>query len=976
MKKLLSIFALLLLALPMALVSRAQTASPFYTGALDVTSTSTNVVSNDVTVGNILSYLNKREFPNKLSDADVDKTSTDLGIGGVRNGDYYTIVLNIPEAGSYNIEINGCHKSDAKTVEMYHASVSNAPEAGETDEDVEYTLVGKQTTPVTGGWTNYEWFTYEEISMTQGINYIRILFDTSTGGTNGYGGNIGGIRVTRYVPPTPEIKTLTVGGVDILSLLDENNTYTISVPQGTAVEDFPKLEATTNELASVAVTQATAETMTATAVVTAVATGATIATYTVKYEYANTIDGYSFTWIVGDGTTTSLSDESGYSYVRESVTNPAFKIKSDENIYSDGRFKIKTSEYALCIPSNAIVSKVTFVNCSENYYNAEEGSNIDSEWEYIKSGTVSAVITDAEGTETNAITSAQNITATFTGHQAGAPILFKVKKCAQIAYSSIIIEYSQVNDNQLNYIGSSVAEGEVKSISGVIQLNFDREISAVDKAVVSLDGNALRTVVKGSSVIAYYWDLDYSSNHTVTFPANSVKDIFSNSNAEAITINFTTEAKPTVEMAKYDYVVSTVDELKAAVAAVNSSNTSADAAQKRIFIKNGDYNVGSEKISGHHLHINKAYNVSIIGESRDGVLIHGTNDGISNAVFSTRYSTNVYIENLTIRNDLDYNAVVSGGSRVGVGVALYGGNRDILKNVTLQSVQDTYVTGEKGYHLNCQIEGTVDYICGGGDHFFDHCTIKNVSDGAVISAPATSTANEWGYVFQNCTIEGADGNYTLGRPWQNEPRAYYLNTTMKALPSGTGWSGMGNLTTHFYEYNSMDASGNALDLSTRGNSPSSTNTYTPVLTADEAAEFTMYNVVGGTDGWSPAKLTASLSAPASATYSDGTLTWDAVEDAISYVIFKDGEYLTNVTETSYTLTDEDNDAVVMTIAAANNMGGIGEVSTVKIKDDTTGINEINTSADGEDVYYNLSGTRVTNPEKGIYIKNSRKVVVK
>ncbi|MBL1828582.1 pectin esterase, partial [Klebsiella pneumoniae] len=89
----------------------------------------------------------------------------------------------------------------------------------------------------------------------------------------------------------------------------------------------------------------------------------------------------------------------------------------------------------------------------------------------------------------------------------------------------------------------------------------------------------------------------------------------------------------------------------------------------------------------------------------------------------------------------------------------------------------------------------------------------------------TSAANKWGYVMQNCTIDNyvgsytyeADGHFTLGRPWQGEPRNYWLNTTMKAKPSADGWSGMGTLTTHFYEYNSKDGSGNAIDLSTRKN---------------------------------------------------------------------------------------------------------------------------------------------------------------
>jgi hypothetical protein len=44
--------------------------------------------------------------------------------------------------------------------------------------------------------------------------------------------------------------------------------------------------------------------------------------------------------------------------------------------------------------------------------------------------------------------------------------------------------------------------------------------------------------------------------------------------------------------------------------------------------------------------------------------------------------------------------------------------------------------------------------------------------------------------------------------------------------------------------------------------------------------------------------------------------------------------------------------------------------------DPTGIRDIRLYSNGQDVYYNLQGQRVTNPTKGLYIKNGQKVVVK
>ena len=164
-----------------------------------------------------------------------------------------------------------------------------------------------------------------------------------------------------------------------------------------------------------------------------------------------------------------------------------------------------------------------------------------------------------------------------------------------------------------------------------------------------------------------------------------------------------------------------------------------------------------------------------------------------------------------------------------------------------------------------------------------------------------------------------DKSWNLGRPWQNEPRAYFLNTKMNVLCSDAGWAQMGNLPTHFYEYNSVDKNGNKIDLSTRKNSPTSTNTYTPVLTDAEAAEFTAHNVIGGNDAWDAAAYTQQMVAPMHFSADLAKLTWQKVDGALCYVIFKDGKYVANTTACEYTATEEG----TYTVRAANEMGGLG-----------------------------------------------------
>lgn len=123
--------------------------------------------------------------------------------------------------------------------------------------------------------------------------------------------------------------------------------------------------------------------------------------------------------------------------------------------------------------------------------------------------------------------------------------------------------------------------------------------------------------------------------------------------------------------------------------------------------------------------------------------------------------------------------------------------------------QDTYVTGTRACHEDCTIHGTVDFICGGGDNYFYHTDLLIEGD-AVIAAAGHEVSTEWGYVFRDCTVKPGtyaettpDKSYSLGRPWQNEPRCYFLNTVMEILPTDIGWASMAEIPTHFYEYKTL-----------------------------------------------------------------------------------------------------------------------------------------------------------------------------
>lgn len=660
-------------------------------------------------------------------------------------------------------------------------------------------------------------------------------------------------------------------------------------------------------------------------------------TLTANFKKSTIITGKLFTWYVSDGTTTSLSDGTDYKYIRTSESNQSFAIKGKSKVGGDSRFKASEGEnntWALVVPANAIVEKVEFTNCSENYYqNPDATSNITTTFNVASEG-ATVTTTDANGDVLEYLSKGQTITSTIANHQAGTPITFYADGGRQLAFSTINIYYSITDNGSLSLTKQSINDGATVERNGNIVFSFDNDVTLVDGASVKVNGNNVRTVANGAHITAYFWGLAYNSENTVTLAANSVTDGFGNKYDKEISFKVNVGSKQAVNMKAYDYVVSNAEELDAAIAELTTTNKAATAEHKTVFLKNGKYTYGT--LTGNYQHnvsLDKIYNVSLIGESKDGVLIEGTTNGITSSTLHLGDNgTGKYIQDLTIRNNYDFRATAFKG----VSVAVTGGNKTIMKNVAMQSSQDTYVTSKRTYLEDCDIYGITDFICGGGDIFFEHCNlILGNKSGNVIVAPNTDAATQWGYVLNNCTVKADDGatkvtdkSWNLGRPWQNEPRAYFLYTKMNVLCSDAGWTTMSNLPTHFYEYKSVDKNGKEIDLSTRKNSPTSTNKYTPVLTDAEAVEFTAYNVVGGNDGWDVAAYTKQVTAPTELiAANNGTLTWNKVEDALLYAIFKDGKYIANTTECEYTATENG----TYTVRAANEMGGLGEASeTVEV----------------------------------------------
>ena len=251
-----------------------------------------------------------------------------------------------------------------------------------------------------------------------------------------------------------------------------------------------------------------------------------------------------------------------------------------------------------------------------------------------------------------------------------------------------------------------------------------------------------------------------------------------------------------------------------AVAQANKMNADKTAKQLFILIPDGFYDLGETvltRITG--------YNIALIGQSMTGTIIQNKPDAK---------------------------------------------NEGISKTALGQS-----------YFQDCEIHGTVDFICGDGDVWFEHCKIvteKRSKDGSgrnVIAAPKTSKTL-WGYIFNRCTVENIVSNFEYARGWNGTPHCAWLYTTLltpeKLNKNRFDYRGMNTVQNDFKEFGTMDAQGRDITPQTNvvpyimskkkvdGDKEITTEqtcTDETILTAERAADYTIDIVFGS---WRPDKI--------------------------------------------------------------------------------------------------------------------------
>lgn len=583
-------------------------------------------------------------------------------------------------------------------------------------------------------------------------------------------------------------------------------------------------------------------------------------------------------------------------------------------------------------------------------------------------------------------------------------------------------KYTEINGEK--YYDTNVTVENMPA-SGYIKVVFDRTMQSVTLRFTDKDNNLNETFTaeQGKELIFYYWNLT-NKELNYKLPGTMFVDIYGNAFEGEFVKHFKTRGT-TKEIVHdtFDFIVGvdgTLDE------AINAANASELTDRFLIFVPDGEYQLtGNEPLESYGTTSDGAWpcdeegnerndmlgknngrtvvskaNVSIVGQSREGVKIfnHPIVEGISytSTIHVGKTATDFYAEDISMENQFKYWSSMNAGSGAGRAVVLWDqGQRTVMKNVSMMSWQDTYYSSNsnddyRGYFENCAIGGVVDWFCGDGNIWFEKCdlVIRDRS-GNNLTAPSQEKTQQWGYVFNECNVVPEiplsqteslkDKTWTLARPWASStdksPACTFIKTKMGVLPKDQGWGAMGaGAILRFHENRSVDADETLLSLGARSLAACSPAAGSDdcVMNDTEASKYTIQNVLGGSDSFTPKERTRQIDAKSggSAAYDpynsdewddqietdDDRLQWQAHPNALCYFIFKKENdkwvYKTNITETSISLDQLTLGTGTYCVRAANQYGGLGAptapISYQEIKRYTLSIKQLgNLVVDGE-----------------------------
>ena len=249
-----------------------------------------------------------------------------------------------------------------------------------------------------------------------------------------------------------------------------------------------------------------------------------------------------------------------------------------------------------------------------------------------------------------------------------------------------------------------------------------------------------------------------------------------------------------------------------------------------------------------------------------------------------RTGSNVIMQNLTLHSIVEYNSTTEAER----GTALYDeGSNNVYKNIRLLGRQDTYYSDNNAssYFEGCEIHGTVDFICGSGNVWFEKCAllIESSTVAYITAARRYNTPGTYnGYIFNECTIDNADGadmagKYYLGRAWDDKAKVSYYKTTKNIAPRGEKWT-------------AMTGGGHVVSVDV-DNSPA--------------------NIVASPVSYLPAPVGISVQ--------NGIITWPSVDGASAYAVF-DGNNIIAIVGSDVLSYDTTSPFTAKSVAGYNSFG--------------------------------------------------------
>ena len=563
----------------------------------------------------------------------------------------------------------------------------------------------------------------------------------------------------------------------------------------------------------------------------------------------------------------------------------------------------------------------------------------------------------------------------------------------------ILADQNAVDDTEApQLVSSSPADGGTGvSARGNVVLSFNERVKAGTGNVI-LNGETLSGTFGSKSVTYAYHGLQYGQQYTLSIGEGAITDLSGNA-FPARDITFTVMERPMPTAKLFDAIVAqdgtAIVPDGSAVGVYKTVQEAVDAAPSNriapwlIFVKNGQY---EELVT---IPQSKPF-IHLIGQDKEKTVIKYliNNGGTSDVGYE--YSTNnpqsktygkqavvqvnatdFYTENITYLNRW---GVEQQSGPMDLAMSSRA-DRQAFYNCQYRSYQDTWYTdvrnsGDRQYVSNCLIEGAVDFYYGGGNNYIENSTFRLAREGSVIVAPSHQAGTKWGYVLVNNTIDGKGGSNKLGRAWQNQPIAVWINTTLKTTIAAEGWSEWHITPKLFAEYNTVDADGNPVDLNNRrttykvdedklAQGETSPVTRQAVLSAEEAARYTYEAVTSGNDDWNPRKFFEPVEAPANLTVdaASTTLSWAPSQYAICYVVIDSQQEVVGITKETSLLTN--GQSKTYTVKAVNEYGSLSEPATIDI---TTGLTpQASNLKPQTSNFYDLTGRRLSQPAKGLNI---------